>query len=226
MNVQFDHAGIGRHLEHSNSRIERRRVAFEHHRHVEVRGRVLDRRDQIQIVRQILQRRHENEQLPFPRLQAQCGPRNPRHGLVLLRRLRALQCGLPQIGHRRRRSEKIRPPRRLHRQHIARRKRIGIGGILGIFRLGPRQRIQRQAVTDRRIAGNEKYLFGPQKPGLASPARRALRRNNAAQRKHVADQLAQSLLENCARRGCARPDPSISDRADRRSPAAAALSTR
>ncbi len=46
MQVHFDHAGIGRDLDRVHARIVRRSVAFDEHRHSQIRGRVFNRRDQ------------------------------------------------------------------------------------------------------------------------------------------------------------------------------------
>ena len=51
MDVDFDHAGIGRHFQHGDAGIGGRRVAFEHHRHFEISGGVFDGGDQVEIVR-------------------------------------------------------------------------------------------------------------------------------------------------------------------------------
>ena len=120
--------------------------------------------------------------------------------------------------------EKFRPARGPVGKHVAIRKRIGFERINDIFRLGPGKRLERQTVSDRRIARNQKYLLGCEKPGLARPARLALAwwRFGAAEARNPP--ICPSLLRKCAPRVCARPGQRVSDRADRRSPEAAALS--
>jgi hypothetical protein len=50
MDVDFDDAGIGRHFQHGNPGIPRRRVAFHEDGHFEMRGRIFDGGRQIEIV--------------------------------------------------------------------------------------------------------------------------------------------------------------------------------
>ena len=59
LDVDLDHAGIGRHLDHLDARIERRRIALDMHLHLHFLGGRLHRRDQFEIILQLLHRRHE-----------------------------------------------------------------------------------------------------------------------------------------------------------------------
>ena len=61
MNVDFDDAGIGRHFQNSDPDIVGRSVAFEQHRHFKVCGGIFDGGHQVQIVAEVLDRRHEDE---------------------------------------------------------------------------------------------------------------------------------------------------------------------
>ena len=60
MDIDLDHAGIGRDFQHIDARIGRRRITFDMHRHFQFgRGR-LDRAEQLDIILQPLDRRHED----------------------------------------------------------------------------------------------------------------------------------------------------------------------
>ena len=63
MDVDLDHARIGRDLEHVDARVGRRRIAFDMHRQQFRRGR-LDGGEQLEIVLQPLDRRHEDGHAP------------------------------------------------------------------------------------------------------------------------------------------------------------------
>ena len=78
MDVHFDDAGIGRHFNHAQARIVRRRVALDDHRHFQMRGGVFDGRQQVDIVFGHRQRRHEHEQTAVASLDAQGGAHDPR----------------------------------------------------------------------------------------------------------------------------------------------------
>ncbi len=99
LDVDLDHAGIGRDLDVRQPRIVRRRVALEDDRQVQRRRRLLDRGDEIEVVLRRLHRRHEDVQAAVARLDAQRGAHDPggrfaelRHHVVLaivrLQRLR------------------------------------------------------------------------------------------------------------------------------------------
>jgi hypothetical protein len=68
MNVYFDHARVRSYPEHLNSWIEGQSVAFQYHRHAEMRGCIFDRCYEIQVIGNILQRRQEDEKLAVARL--------------------------------------------------------------------------------------------------------------------------------------------------------------
>jgi hypothetical protein len=74
----------------------------------------------------------------------------------------------------------------------------GIGGdeVRVIGRLEMRQRVERQAETDRRIAGHQEYPVTPRLPDFADPARGRLR-GPALHRQHVARGRGEVALE-CA----------------------------
>ena len=73
MDIDLDHAGIGRDLQHVQPRIRRRGVTFDAHRQAGLsRGR-LGLGDEIQIVFQRLHRRDEDGQVIAPGLDGQGG---------------------------------------------------------------------------------------------------------------------------------------------------------
>ncbi len=78
MHVHFDHAGIGRHLDHVHARIEGRRIALDEYRNAQVSGRVFDRGHQFQIVFEIALRRHEQAQIAIAHLRAKRGAHRSR----------------------------------------------------------------------------------------------------------------------------------------------------
>ena len=74
MDVDLDHARVGRHLDHVEPRIGRRRVAFEQHRQVELGRGVFDRGHELEEFLGTLGRRHEDAELAVARLDRQGGP--------------------------------------------------------------------------------------------------------------------------------------------------------
>ncbi len=72
LNVDLDHAGIGRHLDHLDARIVRRPVALDMNRKLHFLGSRLDRRDQLEIVFDLLDRRHEHAQHAVAHLDRGC----------------------------------------------------------------------------------------------------------------------------------------------------------
>ena len=71
MDVDLDHAGIGRHLDHVEARIVRRRIAFDVNLRADLARGSFDGRDQRQIVFQPLDRRHEHAKDAVARLDRQ-----------------------------------------------------------------------------------------------------------------------------------------------------------
>ena len=189
MDVDLDDAGIGRDAEIQQARIAAgRRVAFDEHRLAEFLGGVLDRGDEVEIILGAFGRRHEDEEMAVARLEghggahdaggrrADAGPgpeigrQRALPGLARAVAVAALPC---RSGRR--------PSWR--RSTGARRKassggRSGCGAIgsgsamkPAIGRRRPRQRIERQAIAHRRIAGDQVALLRAQEPRAAAPAR-------------------------------------------------------
>ncbi len=60
MDVDLDHPRVGRHLQHLQTRVARRRITFEHDLQPQLGGGGLDGGQQVEVVLQVLQRRHED----------------------------------------------------------------------------------------------------------------------------------------------------------------------
>jgi hypothetical protein len=73
VDVDLDDARVGRHLDDANAGVRRRHVALQPHRQVERRRRILDRSDQIDVVVDALQRRHEHAEVAIARLDGDGG---------------------------------------------------------------------------------------------------------------------------------------------------------
>ena len=80
MDVDFDHARIGRDTQLLQPRIARRLVAFEDDRHIQRCRGGFDRGDQLEVVLETGGRRHEDVQPAIARLGAQRGARDPAGG--------------------------------------------------------------------------------------------------------------------------------------------------
>src|SRR4051812_17215002 len=62
LNIDFDYAGIRRHLDHLDTGIERWRVALDVHLYLHFFGGRLQRGDELEIVLELFDRRHEGAQ--------------------------------------------------------------------------------------------------------------------------------------------------------------------
>ena len=186
MHVDLDDAGIGRHLDDAQPRVGRRQVAFDVHRQVELGGGRLDRRQQLQIVLEPFDRRHEHAEPAVARLDRKRGAHRDRCG----RRLR----------HRRNVVSATAPAAARNCRHWSRRpatnccgsgKRLALGERIGRHQMrlvGRRdigQRIERQAEADRRVAGQQEQPPPAKLPHFADPAAARLR-GPALHRQHVA----------------------------------------
>ena len=208
VDVHLDHAGVGRDLDVVDPRIERRRVAFDHHRRLQGRRRVLDRRNQLQERFAAFQRRQEHVQLAVARLDAQRGP----HDLAGLqtgrRRLRgpagSARLHLEVLDRRRvashpgRRSGQRLAQFRRTRQRPPRLQRVLRK--LADARVGARRqgdRLQRQTQSDGRIARDQHQPFRTHRPSAAAPPRTGLP-PLVLQRQHATDRLVQTSLEHAS----------------------------
>ena len=75
MHVHLNHPGIGRHLDDVEARVGRRLIAFHVHRHIELSGGRFDGGEQLEIVLEPLERRHEHAQSPLACLDCERGSR-------------------------------------------------------------------------------------------------------------------------------------------------------
>ena len=153
LDVDLDHAGIGRHLDHLDARIVRRRIALDMHLHLQFLGGRLDRRDQFEIILQLLDRRHEGAQHAVADFDRHRGAH---------RRLALLLPPASALRSRLRRRD--RPARRAAPADPARRCR----DIL------PAERIRSEPIGSRRPSGespgDQEQIAAPQLPALAAPA--------------------------------------------------------
>src|ERR1700730_15709456 len=62
LDVDLDHAGIGRHFYHVDARVERRWIALDMDLHLHLFGSCFYRGDQFEVILQLLHRRHEGAQ--------------------------------------------------------------------------------------------------------------------------------------------------------------------
>ncbi|MNQ67257.1 hypothetical protein D3C85_817730 [compost metagenome] len=141
LHVDLDHTRVRRHLEIAQACVARRLVAFKQDRAIELLGRRLDNADQLQIIFQPLQWRHEQVQPAFSRFGTQGRAGQPIGGLIEFGNpLRLIGICLRLHGPR----QCI--PRRQVRQRLVR-----VGGMdIGVFGgTDPRLRGQRQAVAQR-----------------------------------------------------------------------------
>ena len=91
VDVDFDHARIGRHAQCRQARITRRLVAFEDQWQAHLDGGVLDGRDEFEVVLEHRHRRHEHIEPTIARFGAQGGAGDPSRGLEGLRSARLRQ---------------------------------------------------------------------------------------------------------------------------------------
>ena len=181
MHVDFDHAGVGGDVEHPDARIARRRVALDHDRLPLLRRRRLDARQQLHVVFEPRERRHEHMQVPVAHFDAQC-----RLDHVLGRhRFEPGRARRPALGERRR-----------GRKVPAWSKGIDRGFLLDVFGQHIGQRRERQPESERRIAGKKVESFAPDRPRTAAPGlpRFAIRARRT-QRKHESGRSIESLQQ-------------------------------
>ena len=172
LDVHLDHPGVGGDLQAVDTRIERRRIAFHHHRELCFFGGGLHGGRQLQISLQGTDRRHEDIQLAVPRLHAKGRSNHPAGGLPgdRLRIFERGRLGADSVARSFDLSPGQRPlPTVQVRQWTAldhRVCRVVEGKIL--FR-HPGKRLQGQPQTGRRIAGEQKHVVAPERPRAAFP---------------------------------------------------------
>ena len=188
LDIDLDDAGIGRHFENVEPRVGRRRIAFEVDRQVEFgRGR-FDGGDEVEIVIERFDRRHEDAKAAVAHLDGERGAHR--------------QIGAPALcgGARRRllrdgrRRERRRCRLRGRGQRPAFGKRVGRHDMRIVRGRKIGQRLQRQPQAERRIAGDQKQSAAARLPDFAEPCRFG-RRRPASQRQHEARRLAEMRVE-------------------------------
>ena len=157
LDVDLDHAGIGRHLDHLDAGIERRRIALDMDLHLHLLGGRFDRRDQFEVILQLLHRRHEGAQDAVADLDRHRGAHAAALELLLLHLLRRRRLGW-RGGV-------------IHRQRLARLHRILLDDVGIFFGRNMRQRGDRQPQPERGIARRQEQIAAAQFPALAPPAR-------------------------------------------------------
>ena len=190
LHVDFDDAGIGRHLDHTQARIARRLVAFEVNRQVELRARVLDGREQVEVVLELGDGRHEHAQPPVARLDRDRRARMGARRRELRRRPLAPRLALLAAQERLALRERV-------RQRLVLDERIAFNDMRILRRRQKPQRRQRQTKTERRIARHDEQLARARAPELGAPPLRGRGRGvPALHGQHVADGLVQASFED------------------------------
>ncbi len=199
LDIDLDDAGVRRDLEVRQTRIGRRGIPFEHHRQIELSRGGFNRADQAQVVLERRNRRQEHVEHAVARFGAQRRADDRRGRLVDGRDHRCAWRGWCRESRRCRgcgRSVRFGGTAgQLHAwcERGSRRQRwTRFHGIesaqIRIVRLAhPRQRIDRQPIAHRRIAGNQEQMFGAQEPRARSPCARSVGRG--CQRQRVADDV-------------------------------------
>ena len=141
VDVHLDHAGIGRDLHAVQLRVRRGRIALDPHRGAELRGHVFDRRDELEVVLGVGDRRHEDVEEAVARLGGERRANGP-----LGRRVRApLRCvPRPRLAPRDRLGQAAGRSRRIPLEHGR-----DVGG------RKPGQLVERQPEPQRRVSGDE-----------------------------------------------------------------------
>ena len=201
LQVDLDDARIGRDLQVVQARIRLWRRALDEHGHSQSPGSFLDLRDEVEVGLGRRDRRHEYVETPFSRLDTErrldhAGGRYAALRLLHGDRRPRLCSAAARISAHRKLTQRWLP----HRKGFPPRERVDLEHRLGLFRRGPRQRVERQAISDRRIAGDEEEMLGAHEPRSAHPCGRA-RFVAALDRQHVADDLVEPLLEYARQAG-------------------------
>ena len=179
MDVDLDHAGIGRDLDDVQARVGRRRIALDMHLNFRALGALLDRSHERGEIEGVRERRQEYAQMPIARLDGECGT----HRSVDLVRTRRRGYGRGFQRH----------GAPLLDQDAALRQRRGISkGVTGknvriVDRAHGCERGHGQAQAARRITGRQEKLLAPDAPPLGHPAASQIRRMPNLDRQHVAD---------------------------------------
>lgn len=134
LDVDLDHAGVGRHLDHFDPRIERRRIALDMDGKLHLLRGILQRRDQLEIILDALDRRHEGADHAITDLH--------RHGSA------HGNCGVQVLRRRPRRRWRARHAGE-HRQLAARLHRVLLDDVRILVRRDMAERAERKAQAER-----------------------------------------------------------------------------
>ncbi|MNT03769.1 hypothetical protein D3C72_1383200 [compost metagenome] len=183
LHVDLDHPRIRGDAQVAQAWIARRLIPLQQHRAHQLFGGGFDGSDQLEVILDPFQRRHEQVQTAFPRLGTERRAGQPVGGFVDVWRTVfcdgcALALMLPCVGQR--------------REILIRVLRIN-ERILR--RLHPRLRTQRQAITEWRIPRHQTAVLIAQIPAPALPL---VALGGARQRQNLADDLVQALTEDLA----------------------------
>ena len=218
MDVDLDHAGIGRDAEILQARIAARRsVAFEEDRLAELLGGVLHGGDEVEIVLGALGRRHEDVKMAVARLEGHRGAHDigARGAGAGLGGEIGGQRALPGLAGRGiavglavcigRQAGSLRAQQRRAAERVERRQGrmldhgIGLDDGVHVAGHGPGQRVERQPIAQRRIARDQVAFLRAQEPRPAAPAPPFSVRGavvHAHDRQHRAGRCLEPLLED------------------------------
>ena len=93
MDIHLDHAGVGRHLDDIEARVDRRLITLDMQWQAGLLGRLLHRGEQFEIMFELFHRRHEHAERPVARLDGQRGAHAAFVGILLPRTPAATPAG-------------------------------------------------------------------------------------------------------------------------------------
>ena len=184
MDVDLDHAGVRRHLDDVHTRIVGRAIALHLQRQPKGFRAFLQCGDQLQIIFELFNRRHEHAEHAIARLNRHSRAHRADdeiggYGGFGLARFcdRVMLTQLLRVGQGAARLGGV--------------LRVDVGIVLG---RNPRQRLHRQAEADGGIAGHQEQAPATGLPQLADPAR-AILRVPALHGEHIARRFQQAALK-------------------------------
>src|SRR6266542_4795711 len=178
MNIDLDNPRVGSDAKKLEARIARRFVAFEQDRLVHCFGGGFDGSDELEIIFQGVDRRHEDIENAVSRLNAHGRARDPRSTFMAARHPIGVAanifaawalCCRSAYGSRR---FELKVKLRIARQGRKLLREIRRKGGSDIAWASPRLRIEGQPVAHGRISGNKITTIGAQKPASAAPMSR------------------------------------------------------
>ena len=188
LDVDLDDARIRGHAEVHEPRIARRLIALDHDRLLQRLGRRFHGAHEFQIVLEFAHGRHEDVEHTVAGLRTHRGARETRGRLLRGRRFRGDQRGAS-------RSARLQLATDLGMTGECRQytRRIGRMDERIVAARGPRLRVERQAISQRRIARDQVTALAAQEPGARLPAQAV---GGTGDGQHVAHHLVQPLFEH------------------------------